>query len=373
MSAPSSPAPPPDPGGGSATGGPSAPPPAGPARPVIDKSDDPFPPSLQFRIRRFYYADGTSNPPLPTPQPTSPTTPPTAPPAGAHPETYGVHLQLVRYNARPRESDPTSDWQLRTGYTVWIDIDWMDETKRWREETWALTAPRAMYTDLSSIPAFARWIVSKSGPHLEASIIHDWLYLKWTDHRFGQKRFSDWVFADAVLVAGLRDLKDFHWFKRWMIAFAVQTAGRLVFFRKKVPLNLLLPQWERHLEDYPHNQPVPGKETAPKVPAGSWPALRARFYVWLVMLFSGAVAVLGLTKLWTTLAGWLTPGGLRGWDIFHKWNTVGPGAETAAVIGQGAGWVVLLFMGALGIGLTLAVLLWAWNRTKVGLRRALGR
>lgn len=347
---------------------PSAPPSAARSRlprPVVDKSDDPFPPSLQFRILRFHYGDAGSNPPAlavpegALPQPAQPAPQPSPP--------RGDHLQLVRYNARPLESDPTSDWQLRTGYTVWIDIDFRDEANLWRAETWALTAPRGMYTDLSSIPAFARWIVSKSGPHLEASIIHDWLYLKWTDHRFDNKRFSDWVFADAVLAAGLRELKGFHWFRKRVITFAVQTAGWLFFFRKAVPLKILLPRWEQHLTDYPDDTPVPPDEQAKPVP----PTLLSRTYAWGILLFSLAVALLGLMKIWTTVAGWLD-GGLGFPAFLYRWNTLGPGAEVAAAIGQGAGLAILFVLGTLGIVLTLAVAAWAAGRTLVGMRRALG-
>lgn len=321
---------------------------AGAARPVIDRSDDPYPPSLHFRIRNFRYGDGNAVPPL------------------------GDHLQLIRYNARPKYADRTSDWQLSAGYSVWIDIDYRDDTGDgdrgvWRQETWLLTAPRAMYTDLSSIPAFARWIVSKTGPHLEASIIHDWLYLKWTDHRFDNKRFSDWVFADAVLAAGLKGLKDFHWFKKRVIIFAVQGAGWIFFFRKKMPLKLLLAWWETHLTDYPDNVPVPyDPKNYPPVSLGS------RVYALVVLLFSLAIALLGLARLWTALTAWLY-GGVPFWDSLFAWHTTGPGAATAAWIGQAAGFVILLVLGALGIALAAAVLVWAAGRTLVGIRRATGR
>ncbi len=60
-----------------------------------------------------------------------------------------------------------------------------------------------MLTDLASVPRVARGIVGKVGPHLEASIVHDFLFIAWQllDGRGARK--EDFRFANAVMFAGL--------------------------------------------------------------------------------------------------------------------------------------------------------------------------
>ena len=184
----------------------------------IVEPTDPYPPSGDFRIVGYRYVD---------------------------------HLSLVRYNARPSGSETASDWQLAEHYAVEIDIDYRGEDGQRVEECWRIKAPRGLYTDLSSVPAFGRWIVSKVGPHLEASIIHDYLYMKWTDDRLDNRRFSDWVFADECLRAGMKDLGEFSWFQRFVVNFAVGTVGWFVFKNKTDRFSAKLALWTPHLDYLP--------------------------------------------------------------------------------------------------------------------------
>ena len=55
-------------------------------------------------------------------------------------------------------------------YTVSFDVDDVEKT---------LTVPRGMLTDLASVPRVARGRVGKVGPHLAASIVHDFLFIAW--------------------------------------------------------------------------------------------------------------------------------------------------------------------------------------------------
>lgn len=66
-----------------------------------------------------------------------------------------------------------------------------------------LTVPRGMLTDLSSAPWGTRNIVGRVGPHLEASIVHDFLYIAWQLIDGREARMNDFRFANAVLFAGL--------------------------------------------------------------------------------------------------------------------------------------------------------------------------
>lgn len=45
-----------------------------------------------------------------------------------------------------------------------------------------ITVPKGMLTDLSSAPFPLRCIVGRVGPHLEATIVHDYLYIAWQDY-----------------------------------------------------------------------------------------------------------------------------------------------------------------------------------------------
>lgn len=71
-----------------------------------------------------------------------------------------------------------------------------------------IEVPCGLKTDLSSVPSWARWYMSRVGPHLEASIVHDWLYVAW--HVEGKsaapwmRSFADDVFRAAMKKAGVR-------------------------------------------------------------------------------------------------------------------------------------------------------------------------
>ena len=68
---------------------------------------------------------------------------------------------------------------------------------------WEVVVPRGMYTDLASVPKELWSIVGPIGTHLEASVVHDYLYMAWTDFRPRALK-RDWNFADDVFMAGLQ-------------------------------------------------------------------------------------------------------------------------------------------------------------------------
>jgi hypothetical protein len=67
-----------------------------------------------------------------------------------------------------------------------------------------ITVPKGMLTDLASVPRFAQTIVARVGPHLEASILHDFLYVAWQDLPNGEARRVDWNFADELFHTAMR-------------------------------------------------------------------------------------------------------------------------------------------------------------------------
>ena len=70
-----------------------------------------------------------------------------------------------------------------------------------------LLVPKGTPTDFSSVPAALRPIVSRVGAHLEASIVHDYLYDAWVGVRTEPlervRLFADKVFRAGLLAARL--------------------------------------------------------------------------------------------------------------------------------------------------------------------------
>ena len=91
------------------------------------------------------------------------------------------------------------------------------------------------------MPQIFHAIVGPIGPHLEASIIHDYLYMAWTDYRTGARR-DDWRFADRVFYAGMTksDVR-----KRDIIYAAVHSdfTGWPVFRKKSYTLRARMDEW----------------------------------------------------------------------------------------------------------------------------------
>lgn len=73
---------------------------------------------------------------------------------------------------------------------------------------WEITVPSGMLTDLASVPWAARWLVGRVGPHLEAAIVHDFLFIAWQeiDGHSAQEddfRFANEVMLQAMIAAGV--------------------------------------------------------------------------------------------------------------------------------------------------------------------------
>jgi hypothetical protein len=150
---------------------------------------------------------------------------------------YVGELAFVRHAKAPPE---TSDslWQLSKDFGATFTVALEDgNTKPWK-----ITAPRGMYTDLASVPK-AMWnIVGPIGRHLEASILHDYLYMAWTDYDRRASR-RDWDFADLMLLTGMTVSKVTP-FDRGLIYAAVHSPiGWAVFRKKPYTLEKRMNQW----------------------------------------------------------------------------------------------------------------------------------
>ncbi len=72
----------------------------------------------------------------------------------------------------------------------------------------AIIAPPHFVTDHASVPFFARWIVSQTGAHSAASVLHDWLYSvaepPSDPAAFRKERFrADRIFLEALRTSGV--------------------------------------------------------------------------------------------------------------------------------------------------------------------------
>ncbi len=113
-----------------------------------------------------------------------------------------LHELDFRMHAKAPPETSDSQWQLAADFSVRFELKLADGTTN----TVTLTAPRGMYTDLASVPKLAWAVIGPIGPHLEASIIHDYLFMAWTDYRNKARRI-DFEFTNDVFEAGLKASK----------------------------------------------------------------------------------------------------------------------------------------------------------------------
>jgi|GEM_PF-1069457 len=112
--------------------------------------------------------------------------------------------------------DREADYVVAAPYTVRFKVN---------GDPHAITVPAGMMTDLVSVPRGLRWLVERVGPHLEAAIVHDFLFIAWAytgEETRPLPRREDWLFANRVMIAGLRTAGVPAWMC-WAIAWALST------------------------------------------------------------------------------------------------------------------------------------------------------
>jgi Protein of unknown function (DUF1353) len=130
---------------------------------------------------------------------------------------------------------PKTHWQLTADFRVRMTL----HPSEGSPAALTITVPRGMHTDLASVPESLWSIVGPIGPHLEASIVHDYLYMAWTDFH-GKARQDDWDFADEVFLAGMKASKVP---KRNIIYSAVRFFGWPIFKSKNQTLAERMDEW----------------------------------------------------------------------------------------------------------------------------------
>lgn len=147
---------------------------------------------------------------------------------------YPVKVTSFRYQSELHLCRTIQAVRRRTGedalYIVEerYDCSVLLETPSGAEGQHHITVPHYLMTDLSSVPRLARPVIGRVGPHLEASIVHDWLYVAWQAESIKpteeMRRFADDVFLAAMVAANVTP------WKRWAIHRAVRLGGRAAFY-----------------------------------------------------------------------------------------------------------------------------------------------
>ena len=110
-----------------------------------------------------------------------------------------LHLTRSIEAVRTRRGEDAK-YLVGTLYRAMVKVRTENSDRHWHR----ICVPRGYKTDLASVPRGARSLVSRAGPHLEACIIHDWLYEAWiVTNEEPQKSMKK--FADDVLRAALRE------------------------------------------------------------------------------------------------------------------------------------------------------------------------
>ena len=117
---------------------------------------------------------------------------------------YNSPLKLMRLKERLPCIGPEQQYIVAEDYTVCFRLN--GDEKR-------ITVPKGMLTDLASVPRSFRWYVGRVGPHLEATIVHDYLYVAWQlnsgngpkpKRMRNMRLFADELMLEAMKQAGLR-------------------------------------------------------------------------------------------------------------------------------------------------------------------------
>ena len=134
---------------------------------------------------------------------------------------YRSPLHLTRsIQAVQRRAGEDADYVLAEPYESTVTVRPRDGAEA---VDLPLAVPAGMLTDLSSVPRWGRWLVGRVGPHLEASIVHDWLYVAWQveglEPTDTMRKFADDVFLAAMRKAGVGSVMS------WLIHRAVRLGG----------------------------------------------------------------------------------------------------------------------------------------------------
>lgn len=142
---------------------------------------------------------------------------------------YESDLKLMRLKNGLPEIDRDAQYVVTKDYKVSFDLS---------GERRSITVPRGTLTDFASVPRPFRIMIGRVGPHLEASIVHDYQYVAWQQNGLAPNErmrcFADELMLVAMNAAGMGS-------KARLIYWAVRLFGCIAFFSKN-PEPLILPE-----------------------------------------------------------------------------------------------------------------------------------
>ena len=133
---------------------------------------------------------------------------------------FKTDLCLTRLQERDPRFGPEEQYLVAKDYVVHVELDGGNTVQ-------IITVPRGTVTDLASVPPIFRWYVGRVGRHLEAAIVHDWLYVAW--QQLGLLPTDDMrLFSDRIMLAGM--LTSGMGCKAYGIYWAIRVFGTCVFY-----------------------------------------------------------------------------------------------------------------------------------------------
>lgn len=139
---------------------------------------------------------------------------------------YTEDLFLLRRQNKPMSRFGLgANFVVERDYTVYWDSPDHTDNK--------ITVPRGMITDLASVPPVFRWFVSRTGPYLEAAVVHDYLTIAWRsldgDGSVERRKFADDLMFVAMETSGVGPRM------KWVIYGAIRAYAWFTYPKSSAP------------------------------------------------------------------------------------------------------------------------------------------
>ncbi len=141
---------------------------------------------------------------------------------------FKTDLCLARMQERDPRFGPEEQYLVARQYDVCVELD--------GDRILTISVPWGTVTDLASVPPVFRWYVGRVGRHLEACIVHDWLYVAW--QVLGLAPTDDMrLFSDRAMLAGM--LASGMGCKAYVIFWAIRVFGTRIFYGRNPKPHIL--------------------------------------------------------------------------------------------------------------------------------------
>ncbi len=106
------------------------------------------------------------------------------------------------------------------------------------------TVSEGFYTNFASIPWWARWYANPMGDHMEAAVVHDWVYSVGGKPTEERRLMADNIFRDILAESGVNIVK------RNILYSAVRTGGSS-YYNINNPVKMRQPDWSQYTIQQP--------------------------------------------------------------------------------------------------------------------------